>query len=160
TDGARLRQLMTDAALGGFILMGPNVPGTPAALASLTAALTLDEALPPLIAIDEEGGYVKRLPWDSFPGANTLRFGSASHVQAAFAGRAGLLRDAGVNVNFGVVADVTGDRRSFIYGRSLGDSGPSAAPRVAAAVEGERGVVSSTLKHFPGHGAAPGDSHF
>lgn len=160
TDGARLRQLMSDASLGGFILMGGNVPGSPAALATLTAALTLEEALPPLIAIDEEGGYVKRLPWDSFPGANTLRFGSASSVQAAFEGRAGLLRESGVNVNFGIVADVTADQRSFIYGRTLGDSGAAAAARVAAAVEGERGSVSSTLKHFPGHGAAPGDSHF
>lgn len=160
TDAARLRRLMSEASLGGFILMGGNVPGSPAALAELTAALTLDEALPPLIAIDEEGGYVRRLPWDSFPGANTLRFGSASSVQAAFEGRARLLRETGVNVNFGIVADVTADRHSFIYGRSLGDSGRAAAPRVAAAVEGERGAVSSTLKHFPGHGAAPGDSHF
>src|SRR5690606_11776417 len=74
-------------------------------------------------------------------------------------GRADLLGGSSVNVNFGIVADVTASRRSFIYGRSLGDSGTSAAPRVAAAVAGERGLVASTLKHFPGHGAAPGDSH-
>lgn len=160
THADQLRQLMSDASLGGFILMGGNVPGSSAALSGLTDALTLDPTRPPLIAIDEEGGYVKRLPWDSFPGANTLRFGSAEQVTAAFEGRARLLLEAGVNVNFGVVADVTGDRRSFIYGRSLGGSGAEAAPRVAAAVAGERGVVSSTLKHFPGHGAAPGDSHF
>src|SRR5690606_19562461 len=129
-------------------------------LTKLTQALTIDSALPPLISIDEEGGLVKRLPWDSFPGANTLRSASPSTVEKAFAGRARLLAKAGVNVNFGIVADVTGDSKSFIYWRTLGDSGNSAGRRVSAAVSGEHGVVASTLKHFPGHGAAPGDSHF
>jgi beta-N-acetylhexosaminidase len=65
----------------------------------------------------------------------------------------------GVDVNFGIVADVTADPASFIAGRVLGGDPHAAADRVAAAVAGERGAVLSTLKHFPGHGAAPGDSH-
>lgn len=36
---------------------------------------------------------------------------------------------------------------------------PQAAERVAAAVRGEQASVLSTLKHFPGHGASPDDSH-
>ncbi len=66
---------------------------------------------------------------------------------------------SGVDVNFGIVADVTADPSSFISGRVLGADPQAAADRVAAAVAGERGAVLSTLKHFPGHGAAPGDSH-
>ena len=62
-------------------------------------------------------------------------------------------------MNFGIVADVVGDPASFLYDRSLGSTAQDVAPRVAAAVTGERGEVLSTLKHFPGHGAAPGDSH-
>lgn len=155
-----LRSVMERTGLGGFILMGANVPGSPAKLRALTDALTLNEALPPLIAIDEEGGWVKRLPWDGFAGANTLRSLPVKATSSAFAGRAKLLAAAGVNTNFGVVADVTADRGSFIFWRTLGDSGRAAAPRVAAAVAAENGVVLSTLKHFPGHGAAPGDSHF
>ncbi|MDN6487824.1 MAG: hypothetical protein L0K34_10115, partial [Ancrocorticia sp.] len=61
--------------------------------------------------------------------------------------------------NFGVIADVTDDPGSFICPRVLGSTPEAASENVAAAVEGEGGSVSSTLKHFPGHGLAAGDSH-
>lgn len=160
TDHAQLNSLMQDGAFGGFIIMGSNVPGTPEELKSLTDALTIDEGMPPLIGIDEEGGTVKRLPWDEYAGADTLRFGPTEEITNAFAGRGTLLAEAGVNVNFGIVADVTADPYSFIYTRTLGDTPQTAAAGVVAAVDGEHGRVASTLKHFPGHGAAPGDSHF
>lgn len=159
TDAAELRTLMEDTGLGGFIVMGANVPGSPDELRAITTQLTIDPALPPLVGIDEEGGLVTRLPWDTLPGADTLREQPAERAKTAFAERAVLLADAGVNVNFGVVADVTADTWSFIYPRTLGDTGAQASPRVAAAVAGERGTVASTLKHFPGHGATADDSH-
>lgn len=160
TDATFLHDTMASGGLGGFVIMGANVPGTPEELRALTDALTIDSALPPLIAIDEEGGVVKRLWWDDFAGADALRFGPPEDVETAFRGRAQLLTESGLNVNFGIVADVTADPYSFIYGRSLGDTPEAAATNVAAAVRGEHGTVASTLKHFPGHGAAPGDSHF
>lgn len=159
TDATQLHALMTTSGIGGFILMGANVPGAPEELAALTAQLTINEALPPLVAIDEEGGLVTRLPWDTLPGADALRSQPPRATTDAFRGRADLLQAAGITVNFGVVADATADAASFIYPRSLGDTGKDAAPRVAAAVEGERGRVATTLKHFPGHGVTPADSH-
>src|SRR5690606_28074457 len=67
--------------------------------------------------------------------------------------------DTGANVNFGIIADVPPGPSSFISSRALGTDPDSASTRVVAAVKGEAGIVLSTLKHFPGHGAAPGDSH-
>ena len=139
--------------------MGDNVPGTPAELAALTSAVQADPEAPVLMGIDEEGGEVQRLPWDGTAGAEALRAAPADAAEDAFATRAATLSDAGVDVNFGIVADVTADPSSFISGRVLGADPQAAADRVAAAVAGERGAVLSTLKHFPGHGAAPGDSH-
>ncbi|KAA9148177.1 glycoside hydrolase family 3 protein [Microbacterium lushaniae] len=159
TDPAAASAYVTGNGLGGFILMGANVPGDEESLRALTGALTADPSFPPLIAIDQEGGDVSRLPWDGFPGARTLREEASGATQDAFAARAALVDRAGISVNFGVVADVTADRSMFIFGRSLGADPDGAAARVAAAVAGEGAHAASTLKHFPGHGAAPGDSH-
>lgn len=160
TDPAALRQFVDRHGLGGVILMGDNVPATPEALASETAALrSSDPDLPPLIGIDEEGGDVTRLPWDGLPGAEALRSQPPDVTQRVFAQRAALLKAVGVNLNFGTVADVTADPNSFIADRVLGTDPASAVARVAASVTGERGTVLSTLKHFPGHGETDADSH-
>ncbi|MFE5408811.1 glycoside hydrolase family 3 N-terminal domain-containing protein [Microbacterium sp. NPDC056569] len=159
TDAAALRSYMESTDAGGFLLMGANIPDDQASLEELTAALTVDPAHPPLIAIDQEGGDVSRLPWDDLPSPLELQQADPATVEAAFAGRSALVRQAGIPVNFGIVADVTADPDSFIHRRILGTTPDTAAAHVAAAVGGEKGSVFSTLKHFPGHGAAPGDSH-
>jgi len=160
TDPSALRGFVDRYGLGGIILMGDNIPATPDALAAETAATRAsDPALPPLVGIDEEGGDVTRLPWDGGPGAEQLRSQPPEATQQAFARRAQLLRQVGITVNFGTVADVTADPSSFIWGRVLGTDPASASQRVAASVAGQKGVVLSTLKHFPGHGATDADSH-
>lgn len=158
-DPQQLRAYMDDSAVGGFILMGSNVPGSESALRDVTAALTIDPALPPLLAIDQEGGDVSRLPWDGFPSSVTLKYEDPGASELAFAGRGALVQRAGIGVNFGIVADVTDDSGMFIYRRALGTTPDGGAERVGAAVLGEGAEALSTLKHFPGHGAAPGDSH-
>jgi len=158
TDPAPLRAYV-DAGVSGLILMGDNVPAGPAELGALTAAVQADPQAPVLIGIDEEGGEVQRLPWDGAASADVLRAEAPAAAEAAFAARAAVLAESGVNVNFGIVADVTADPDSFIFGRVLGTDAVGSAERVAGAVAGEQGVVASTIKHFPGHGAAPGDSH-
>lgn len=157
-DPAPLRAL-AEQGVSGLILMGDNIPGSPAELLALTDAVQVDADARVLIGIDEEGGDVQRLPWDDAPGAFTLQQQPPEATQAAFARRGELLAQAGVDVNFGIVADVTADPGSFISGRVLGTDPAGAAARVAAAVTGEGHQAFSTLKHFPGHGAAPGDSH-
>ncbi|GAA1952133.1 glycoside hydrolase family 3 N-terminal domain-containing protein [Microbacterium deminutum] len=159
TDAGTLRQYMTTTGIGGFILMGSNVPATEGQLRALTAALTTDPALPPLIAIDEEGGDVTRLPWDTYPSSVTLKDQPAADSEEAFAGRGALVLRAGVGVNFGIIADVTADPSMFIFRRALGTTPDAGVARVQAAVTGESDDALSTLKHFPGHGSAPGDSH-
>lgn len=158
TDPTALRAYMA-SGLGGFILMGANIPATEAELQALTAALSVDPALPPLIAVDQEGGLVSRLNGDDYPASTSLKGLPVDATSAAFSARGSLVARAGITVNFGTVADYTADPTSFIHGRSLGTDPAGAADRVAAATVAQEQFVASTLKHFPGHGAAPGDSH-
>lgn len=159
TDPGALEAYMQATGIGGFILMGANVPGDEATLRAVTAALTTDAAFPPVLAIDQEGGDVSRLPWDDFRSSVDLKNEAPAAAETAFAGRGALVGRAGIGVNFGIVADETDDPSSFIFRRALGTTPAASADRVAAAVAGESSAALSTLKHFPGHGAAPGDSH-
>ncbi len=158
TDPSALRAYM-QSGLGGFILMGANIPDSESQLQALTAAMTIDPALPPLIAVDQEGGIVSRLHGDDYAASTTLKRLPVDATSAAFTARGSLVARAGITVNFGTVADFTADSGTFIYGRALGTDPASAADRVSAATTAQEQFVASTLKHFPGHGAAPGDSH-
>ncbi|WP_228507041.1 glycoside hydrolase family 3 N-terminal domain-containing protein [Plantibacter sp. VKM Ac-2880] len=158
TDPAALRAFVERYRPGGFILMGDNVPGL-VGLPAVTDALSPDPTMPLLIGIDQEGGDVRRIDEDVAAAADTLKSEPPEATETAFTARATMLAAAGCSVNFGIVADETADPTSFIYDRALGTTPDAAAARVAAAVRGERGAVLSTLKHFPGHGQAPGDSH-
>lgn len=159
TDAAVIAAQAVRYAPGGIILMGDNTAGGTAGVRAITAAADAATDLPLLVAVDQEGGEVSRIAEDPSPGADALRGQPASVTENAFAARADVLADAGISVNFGIVADETNDPNSFLAGRVLGTDPASAAEHVAAAVAGEQGRVLSTLKHFPGHGAAPGDSH-
>lgn len=158
TDPAALNAYMAQG-FGGFILMGANMPAATAELPVVTGSLAVDTSLPPLIAIDQEGGIVSRLSADTYPGSTALKSQPVDVTAAAFAARASLVAQAGISVNFGTVADVTADPSSFIFGRALGTDPQASAERVAAATAAQEQFLASTLKHFPGHGAAPGDSH-
>jgi beta-N-acetylhexosaminidase len=158
-DGAALRTFVDQYGLGGLILMGDNIPPAMAALRAETDAISSDPGLPVLTATDEEGGIVRRLPEDTAPGAEQLKLQAPDATRAAFASRAALLKQAGITLNFGTVADVTADPNSFIFDRVLGTTPADASSRVAASVAGQKGLVLSTLKHFPGHGEVEADSH-
>ncbi|MGV1035238.1 MAG: glycoside hydrolase family 3 N-terminal domain-containing protein [Microbacteriaceae bacterium] len=166
TDSASVSECLSASGASGVILMGDNIGPDSNSVAALTAALPKPNGVAALVAIDEEGGDVTRLPWDTLPGGSALAAAPVAETTAAFSGRAALLTEIGVNVNFGIVADVTDDPNSFLYDRVLGHTVDASAERVFAAVQAESsGAASgssrlaSTLKHFPGHGAASGNSH-
>ncbi|WP_436502171.1 glycoside hydrolase family 3 protein [Actinokineospora sp. HUAS TT18] len=150
-----------------------NVDG-PTQLASFSnglqrAALASGARLPLVVAIDQEGGNVTRVeaPATEYPGNMAIGAGrSAADARTLASINGHELRAMGVNQNFAPVADVNSNPLNPVIGaRSFSARPDLAADLVAAEVRGYQasgratGTVSSSAKHFPGHGDAATDSH-
>ena len=70
---------------GGLILMGSNVGADPETVRALTAGAETLPRFSTLVAMDEEGGDVVRLPWDDLPGAHQLSREDPSSARDVFA---------------------------------------------------------------------------
>ena len=162
--------LMERYRIGNVIFYGANIEsgdgdGGFDRCARLVAACKsrMDTEIPPLVAIDVEGGSVVRFRWDSWPAsARTLgRSGDTAEAERQFAEIGGKLVSAGINVNLAPVLDVAEDpMRTFLESRIISADAQIAADIGAAIIRGlhDAGCLS-TAKHFPGHGGTTADSH-
>lgn len=148
--------------VGGVILFGANIT-TADALRRLTATLRAAAAAggrPRLfIAVDQEGGSVKRIPWIpptlSPPEMGRLASVSVARTQGAATGVA--LHDLGIDVDLAPVADVPASTASFMYqaGRTWSFDAARTAWLSNAFAQGLRlRSVVPAMKHFPGIGYA------
>jgi beta-N-acetylhexosaminidase len=155
-DEARLRALKP----AGVILVGGNF-GTPEEVQALVAAVhATNPELPPLVALDQEGGIVSRIADDPAPDAPTMGQLAATEISALARARAERLAVYGFDINFAPVADVAFSPDSFMTGRAFGDDPQVVAQDVAAYLAGVDGTgVLHGVKHFPGHGRVSVDSH-
>jgi beta-N-acetylhexosaminidase len=147
---------------GGVVLFAYNVP-TRERLRALCSVLRSERA-DLLLAIDEEGGDVTRLEWEtgsSYPGGAALGSVDDPALTEAVAASIGAeLADAGVNWNLAPVADVNVPANPVIGTRAFGSEASLVARHVAAYVRGiESRGVAACAKHFPGHGSTEQDSH-
>ena len=169
-DGTTLspgtRTLLVGGPPAGILLLERNVTGA-AQLRALTTALqeaaAVGSGVGLFIAVDQEGGPVQRVREGvpTVPAARSLG-DEASPAEAdrlAEETATGLLA-LGVNMNLAPVADVVGDKTSFLYQRTYGGEPTKVAAFVAAVTEAfSRGGLIAVVKHFPGHGSASGDTH-
>ena len=122
--------------------------------------------IPGFVSIDQEGGLVARVlePATQTPG--NMALGATRDVQgtrdlAAIQGEE--LAAMGVNMNFAPVADVNVNPANPVIGvRSFSSDPGLASTLTAAQVNGyeQDAGISSTAKHFPGHGDTAVDSHY
>jgi beta-N-acetylhexosaminidase len=152
--------------LGGVIYLDDNIESAQQIRSlsrQLQAAATADSGIGLLVAVDQEGGRVSRLSDEVslFPPAADLS-GDADLVREASYVTGQQVQQQGVNVVLAPVADVVAPAgsESFINNRSFGDDPEVVSRMVGAAVEGlQQAGVAAAVKHWPGHGATPVDSH-
>jgi beta-N-acetylhexosaminidase len=148
--------------VGGLIVFGANYGSNGqlrAAIATAQAAARASGQPPLLIATDQEGGPVRRLPAPPAQPAASLARRGASGVQSQAGLAARALSTVGINVDLAPVADVPASANSFLGSRAFSPDRFQVARLTRAFVTGlQGGRVAATAKHFPGLGTAPGDT--
>jgi beta-N-acetylhexosaminidase len=141
--GGQETGIFVDGSLAGLATVGP---------------------VPPLVAVDEEGGRVQRIDQlaGPIPSARAMaQTMTPAQVREIAAQRGAALRDAGVTMDLAPVVDVSSQSSGQVIGdRSFSDDPGVVSEYAGAFASGLRdaGIVP-VLKHFPGHGHASGDSH-
>ena len=154
------REQLLQLQPGGVLFFAYNVGSENQVRAYIDAIQRTGRYSPAMIAVDQEGGPVTRVPGDPVPGANQLGTLSDKEVRSFSVERADFLRQYGFNINFAPVADVAYTLDSTMLYRSFGSDPGLVAGKIKAVVSGSRrGKVASAVKHFPGHGRAVLDSH-
>jgi beta-N-acetylhexosaminidase len=147
--------------VGGVILFSSNI-SSPSQLQALTSSLQAAAAAGGrpklLIATDQEGGLVKRIPWAP-PNRSAQQLGTLPTSQVVQSGReTGLaLAKDGVNVDLAPVADVPAGPQDFIeqQHRAFSENRFTVALDAAGFAGGlEQQGVWPAMKHFPGLGLA------
>lgn len=146
---------------------GPRNIRSPRQLRALTDALRRAAPFPPLIAVDDEGGSVRRCKpaygFSELPSAARMGRERPERTWARAERLGRELRSVGVNVNLAPVADVATNPGNPVIARLERSFSPS--PQIVSlhawafgqglAAEG----VIPVLKHFPGHGSSRQDTH-
>lgn len=146
---------------GGIVLFSRHTP-TLAATMQILEQVRLLSPLPPLLAVDQEGGRVSRLPFaTTIPTARKLSAlsGPAAKNLGMLVGRE--LRALGFNLNFAPVLDVDTRADNPVIGDRSYSADPYEVARLGRAyIQGlhDSGIATSA-KHFPGHGDTNADSH-
>lgn len=171
TDPEVAASMVRDLHLAGVSVQSTNASDADqvrALTAAVSEAVASDgREFPPVIGVDQEGGVVEHLrgiatdlpSYDEAGEAIEAGRTRGRRLVRNLAEATGLeLRGLGFTWVFAPVADVASS--GVIGSRSPSDDPVVAEHAIAASVHGfnEVGIVSTT-KHFPGHGAADGDSH-
>ena len=156
---AQAAQQLRDYRVGGFIFLATASP----TILNATNSLQGQTTVPLIFSIDCEAGSGARITDGTrFP----MNMGLAATRRTDLATLEGRVtarecRAAGVQMGFGPVADVNTEPVNPIIGiRAYSDNPDLVAQMAQAYIDGAHAEgLLCTLKHYPGHGAANGDSH-
>jgi beta-N-acetylhexosaminidase len=171
---ADMRAILADCPPGAILLFRYNLNAEKdqvrafiAECSALIAAGPLH--IPPLVAVDHEGGAVfrfgpgvARLPAAGFYGELARlqgREAALAQVEADARRSAQEIRDLGITLNFAPLAEpLTSENADFLADRSYGEDPAFVEAAAAAFIRGmAAGGISCAAKHFPG--SAGGDPH-
>jgi len=160
------RPTLRDLRAGGIVFVQNTTLSAEAAVINRGLRQIAGEAglLPPLIAIDHEGGIVQRIKDVPNLGNNwELGQRGATDLEACQRGQAHAqtLNAMGFTMNLAPDLDVNNNPNNPVIGKRSYSDNPDVVARLGAAyIKGlQGGGIAAIGKHFPGHGNTSVDSH-
>ena len=179
TDSSDAARYVRDLKVGGIILFDVDLTGTAKIgsrnitskerMTKMTADLQRYAGGNLLIAIDQEGGMVRRLRpeygYSQTVSQEYLGKINSRDTTMKYAGRmAKEIKESGVNVNLAPLIDVNVNPECPVIGalhRSYSSDTAIVSNNAKWSIEAHhRNGVLCAVKHFPGHGSSASDSHY
>ena len=170
-DAAGVVAVRADIAagrIGGVMYLRNNVRSLEVVRNMNSAFLGVAQGLPPLIALDQEGGSIERLTdavgFREIPSAARVAANqNPEQARQTYSSMALDLAALNFNLNLGPVVDLNLNPDNPIiarFGRSFGADATRVSQYATSFISAHRAAgVLSALKHFPGHGSSRADSH-
>ncbi len=163
SESKEFKNILKDINLiGGVVLFSKNIQDVKE-LNKMTTLIKEKSTITPFIAIDNEGGEVLRFDFIDIKSASEIA--KADNIKEAkneFIKLAQSNYEAGINLNFAPVVDLGINENSIISkkGRSFEQDYRIVSKYAKLFIdEHAKYKIATSLKHFPGHGSAQGDTH-
>ena len=153
------KDFLTNNHIGGILLLGKNI-SYEQQLKQLILDIQSTNNIPLFISIDQEGGKVSRITWDSrlTKAQKDIQNYNDSYITAKERGE--YLKELGINMNLAPVVEYITNTSSFMYNRVYKGTKEEVIQKGKGAVRGYTDAdIISVIKHFPGHDNNAPDSH-
>ena len=163
TPISMLDDFLTQYPVGGIMLYGTPFFSEKELLKTILNLLKTHKNAPLFIAIDQEGGRVQRIKFNSiYP--KSIKIGNSKDPYQSFLNGKQIgkeLNSYGINLNFAPVLDLYQHDNPVINDRSFSKKAYIVSEMGISFAEGMKSEgVTAVYKHFPGHGRTLTDSHF
>tara|TARA_B100001113_G_scaffold199449_1_gene163400 strand:+ start:49 stop:1059 length:1011 start_codon:yes stop_codon:yes gene_type:complete len=159
------KKLISNKHVGGLIFFSKNFESFQQISNLVKEVREIKENI--LIAVDQEGGRVQRLnnEFTKIPSMQEIARFAKEHNDSSICKDIGWLISSeliatGIDINFAPVLDIDESTSSIIGNRAFSNNSDEVTSMASDYIDGmHEAGMSSTGKHFPGHGGVIEDSH-
>lgn len=149
-------QIFADSGLGGVIIMDETPKDS-------ISHLKQTMPIPPIIAVDQEGGTVQRYQTKGrLPGAEEMaKQQTTTQAYQQYLADSQFLNNQGITTNFAPVVDILSHKPNPLPGRMFSDNPKTVSDYAATHIKAaKKAGITPVIKHFPGLGSASGNTDF
>ena len=147
--------------ISGVILFSKNIKSKDD-LIKMNEKLLASSDVVPFIAIDNEGGFIQRHSFYKSLTAQQIANKNNEQIEKEYSKMADVLSELKFNLNFAPCVDLSVNKNSIIVKKQRSySSNPKKVSKIARIfiLEHNKRKIITSIKHFPGHGSAKGDTH-